>query len=206
VTPDAKSVLATTMAGSPRGLTLLPVGAGQPRPLDLHGVGYRGLAGQYIQFSSDGRRFAFVGGKDGEERAVWVLDLNDGVPRKVSPSGSTGAIISPDGTKVVVGDPVRGMYVVSTAGNVPVPGAPRQDVPLAWMSDGSAVLSWDQTLPPRIFKTDLVGGRRELFRELRPVDPIGTVYAWLFVSPDGRYCLQRCRRMRSAVVLVTLPG
>jgi hypothetical protein len=206
VTPDAKSVLATTMAGSPRGLTLLPVGPGQPRPLDLDGVSYRGLAGQPVQFSRDGRRFAFVGGKEGEERAAWVLDLADGVPRKASPEGATGAIISPDGTKVVVGDPVRGMYVVSSAGNAPVPGAPRQDVPLGWMADGSAVLSWDKTLPPRIFKTDLLGGRRELFRELRPVDPIGTVYAWLFVSPDGRYYLQRCRRMRSSVVLMTLHG
>src|SRR5262249_49270616 len=42
VTPDGKSVLATTMSASARGLTLLPVGPGPPRALDLHGVLYRG--------------------------------------------------------------------------------------------------------------------------------------------------------------------
>ncbi|HEX4826229.1 MAG TPA: protein kinase [Candidatus Polarisedimenticolaceae bacterium] len=206
MTPDAKWVLATTTLKETRGLTLLPVGAGQPRPLDLHGVLYSGLAGHYLQFSSDGRRFAFVGSKGTEGRAAYVFDLGDGVPRKVSREGATGAVISIDGTKVAVADPVRGMYVVSSAGQVPVAGVPKEEVPLGWTADSAAVLSWDQTLPPRIMKTDLATGKRELFRELRPVDPVGTAYGWLLISPDGKYYLQRCRRMRSAVVLVTPHG
>jgi Tol biopolymer transport system component len=206
MTPDGKSVLVTTISGSARGLTLLPVGAGQARPLDLHGVTFEGLAGQPVQFASDGKRFAFVGAKPGEGKSVWVVDSSDGIPRKVSPEGATGAMISPDGTKVVVSDAVRGMYVISAAGRAQVPAAPKDDVPLAWTADGTCVLSWDKTTPPRIFKTDLASGRRELFRELQTVDAAGTVYARLVVSPYGRYYLQRCRRMRSAVVLVTLHG
>ena len=206
MTPDARFVLATSVSSATRGLSLLPVGPGQPRPLDLHGVNFQGNPSLPVKLSGDGRRFAFVGAKAGEGSAAWVLDLADGIPRKVSPEGAIGAIISPDGTKVVVADTTRGMYVASSEGNVPVPGAPKSDVPLAWMTDSSAVLSWDRTLPPRIFKTDLAAGRRELFRELRPVDPTGIVYAWLVVSPGGRYYLQRCRRMRSAVVLMTLHG
>jgi Tol biopolymer transport system component len=206
VTPDGKQVLFTTMSAAQGSLTLLPVGAGAPRPLDLHGVAFQRTPGRPLQFSSDGRRFAFIGAKSGEGNAAWVLDLVDGTPRKVSLSGASEVLMSPDGTKVVVGDPVRGMYVVSDAGNVPVRSAPKGDVPLAWMSDGGAVLSWDKTLPPRIFKTDLASGRRELFRELTPVDPAGTVYVWLLMSPDGRYYLQRCRRIRTSVVLVTLHG
>ncbi len=185
---------------------MIPVGPGQPRPIDLAGVGFEGEAPMPVQTSTDGRRFAFVGAKPGQGRAVWVVDLDGGAPRKVSPEGAMGAVISPDGSKVVVADRSRGMYVISTAGGVPVPGAPKNDIPVAWMTDGSAILSWDRTLPPRIFRTDLGSGRRELFRELRPVDPAGTVYPWLVVSPDGRYYLQRYRRMRSAVVLMTLHG
>jgi hypothetical protein len=153
LTPDGKSALTTNVSGAERGLSLLPVGAGQPRVLDLRGVSYRGLAGQYVRFSSDGRRFAFVGGTEGEGRAAWVLDLEAGVPRKVSFDGATGAVISPDGSKVAVSDPLRGMYVASSAGNVPVPGAPKDEIPVAWMADSASVLSWDKTLPPTAAST-----------------------------------------------------
>ncbi len=211
LTPDGKFVLATSIASEKRGLTMMPVGAGQPRELDLHGVVFQGHSASSVHFSADGRRFAFLGAKPGEKRAAWVFDLEDGVPRKVSPEGANAAVISPDGARVVVTDSTRGMYVVAASGSadpvpVPVPGAPKEEVPLVWMRDGSAVLSWDRTLPPRIFKTDLASGRRELFRELTPADPAGTIYEWLVLSPDGRHYLQRSRRMRTAVVLVTLHG
>jgi len=206
LTPDGKFLLASSVSAKKRGLTLYPVGPGQPRALDLDGVTFQGTGARPIQFSSDGRRFAFPGAKEGERTAAWVFDLAGGAPRKVSPEGIAAAIISPDGEKVFVADTVRGASVVSSAGAVPVPGMPKRDMPLAWMTDGSAVLSWDSTLPPRIFKTDLGSGRRELFRELRSVEPAGAAYAWLMVSPDGRYYLQRSRRIRGSVVLITLHG
>jgi hypothetical protein len=205
MTPDAKFVLATTLSGTVGGFTMLPVGPGQPRPLDLHGVSLV-PSDSMIRFSSDGRRFAFIGAKPGEGRAAWVLDLGDGVPRKVSPEGASAAIISPDGTKVLVADRTRGLYVVSSAGNVPIPGAPKNDFPLAWMTDGSAVLSWDRTLPPRIFKTELATGRRTLFREVQSADPAGMLYGSLLLTPDDRFYLQRYRRVRSSLTLVSLHG
>jgi hypothetical protein len=206
MTPDAKYVLAASVSGANRGLTLLPVGPGQPKRLDLGGVEFRDNSSRSVQFSSDGQRAAIVGGTPGEGRAAWVIDLAGGPPRRVSDEGATGAVISPDGTKVAVSDKTRGLYVVSAAGTMPLHDAPKTDVPLAWTSDGAAVLSWDTTLPPRIFKTDVVTGRRELFRELRPIDMTGAAYAWLKLSPDGRYYMQRLRRMRSAVVMITLHG
>ena len=47
-------------------------------------------------------------------------------------------------------------------------------------------------------------GRRELVRELVSADPAGIVYGWLVMSPDGRFYLQRFRRMLTTVVFVTL--
>jgi serine/threonine protein kinase len=206
MTPDAKYVLATSVSGARRGLTVLPVGPGRSKPLDFGGVEFRGNSSRPVQFSSDGRLVAVLAGKPGEGRAAWVIDLAGGPPRKVSQDGATGAIISPDGTKVAVADNTRGLYVVSAAGTTALQAAPKNEVPLAWTADGAAVLSWDTTLPPRIFKTDVVTGRRELFRELRPVDTTGAAYSWLKLSPDGRYYMQRLRRMRSAVVMITLHG
>jgi Tol biopolymer transport system component len=147
---------------------------------------------------------AFIGAKGDGGRAAYVMELDGGVPRAVSPEGASSVIISPDGSKVVVGDPTRGMYVVSSAGKASVSGAPKRDVPLAWADAGRSVLSWDGTLPPRIYRTALDTGHREFVRELVSPDPAGIMYGWLTLSPDGRYYLQRYRRLLSTVYLVTL--
>jgi len=203
-TPDGKYVLTTTVSGDPKPLTLLPVGAGKPRVLDLGGVAARVTAGQHASFSTDGSRMAFVGAKPGAARMAWVMDLaGDTPPRAVSPEGANSAMISPDGTKVAVGDAKRGIYVVSDAGQQDL-GAPKSDTPLGWSADGCCVYSWDGTLPPRIFSTDVKSGQRTFVRELVSSDPAGLTYGWLTFSPDGRFYLQRVRRIFSTVVLVTM--
>jgi Tol biopolymer transport system component len=204
MTPDAKFVFTSSLADNLASLTMRPVGAGQPRALDLGGVTPKIPPGQRLTCSSDGRRVAFIGAKRDGGRAAYILELDGGVPRAVSPEGANSVCISPDGSKVVVGDAKRGMYVVSKSGRLPVSGAPNNDVPLAWTDDGRGVLSWDGTLPPRIYRNALDSGHRELVRELVSPDPAGIIYGWLTLSPDGRYYLQRYRRVLSSVYLVTL--
>ena len=204
MTPDAKFVFTTSLTQNLAPLTMRPVGAGQPRELDLGGVVANIAPGQHLSCSSDGRRVAFTGTKPGAGRAAYVMELDGGVPHAVSSEGATSAVISPDGSKVVVGDPKLGPYVVSAAGRVPVPGASKNDMPLAWSSDGCCILSSDGTLPLRIYRTALSGGHRELVRELVSPDPAGIIYGWLTLSPDGRFYLQRYRRVLSDVYLVTL--
>jgi Tol biopolymer transport system component len=204
MSPDGKFVVTTSVARAGSALSLHPVGPGQPRPLDLGGVIASITPGQHVSFASDGRRMAFVGAKPNSGRTAWVMDVDGGAPRAVSPEGATSAIISPDGSKVAVGDAQRGMYVTSGAGNLLDLRAPKNDAPLAWSADGCCVLSWDGTLPPRIFSTSLDGGRRTLVREPVSSDPAGLTYGWLTLSPDGRYYLQRVRRVFSAIMLVDL--
>ena len=202
-TPDGKYVLTTSVAGSPASLTMLPVGAGKPRVLDLGGASVRVSGGQQVSFSADGARMSFVGAKPGEGRRGWVMDVSGGTAHSVSTEGANSAMISPDGSKVAVGDAKRGMYVVSDAGQKDL-GAPKTDTPLGWSADGCCVFSWDGTLPPRIFSTEVNSGRRTFVRELVSSDSAGLTYGWLTLSPDGRFYLQRVRRIFSTVVLVAL--
>jgi eukaryotic-like serine/threonine-protein kinase len=206
MTPDGKFVFTAHLTGKGSSFTRFPVGPGQPKTIELGDLTTEaGAAQRRITFSSDGRRAAFIASKPGAGRAVWMMDGDGGTPRCVSPEGAYSAVISPDGSKVAVGDPKRGLYVVSDAGGpVPVAGAPKEDVPLAWSADGRAVLSWDRTLPPRIYSTALDGGHREVVRELFPADPAGNLYGWLTLSPDGRYYMLRTRRVLTTVYLVTL--
>ncbi len=206
ITPDGKFVFTTNLTGNRSSLTVRPVGAGQPRTIDLGGLILEITARQRMSCTSDGRRVAFVLTKPGAGRAVYVMDLDGGHPHAVSPEGATAGIISPDGSKVVISDPKRGFYVVPAAGGDPVPieGVPKDEVPLAWSADGRAILTGDRTLPTRIYRTELAGGHRALVRELVSADPAGIVYGWLTLSPDGRFYLQRYRRMLTTVEFVTL--
>jgi hypothetical protein len=205
ITPDGKFVFTTNLTGNRSTLTIRPVGPGQPKTIDLGDLTLDVSGNRKVSCSSDARKVAFIGTKPGSGHAAYVLELADGVPRKVSREFASAAIISPDGTKVLVGDALRGPYVVSAAGSVPVPGLPKTDAPLAWSADGGSILSWDGIVPPRIYRTELAGGRRELIREVVPADPAGIVYGWLTLSPDGRFYLQRYRRMLTTVEYVTVP-
>jgi hypothetical protein len=206
LTPDGRFAFTTNLTGSHSTLTVRPIGPGQSRTIDLGGLMLEITARQRVTSSADGRRIAFVLAKPGAGSAMYVMELAGGPPRIVSPEGAVGGIISPDGSRVVVNDPKRGFYVVPAAGGEPVPieGIPKNDIPLAWSADGRSILSGDRTLPPRIYRTEIVGGRRELVRELVSADPAGIVYGWLVLSPDGRFYLQRFRRMLTTVEFVTL--
>ena len=203
LTPDGKYIVHTSISHPGTDLSLHPVGPGQPRAFDLGGVVAAIKSGQHTSFSSDGRRMAFIGAKPGSGRAAWVLDLAGGVPRAMSPEGATAAILSPDGSKVAAGDATRGMYVAGDPDHVIDLHAPKNDEPLAWSADGCCVFSWDGTLPPRIFSTEINGGRRTFVRELVSSDAAGLTYGWLTLSPDGRFYLQRVRRVFSTVMFVT---
>ena len=205
MTPDGKFVITSVLTGDRTKLTMRPVGPGRPRPLDLAGVSLEVGLGNRITCSDDGRRIAFLGDRQGMSKVVWVLDLEGGAPRAVSPQGAAAAVLSPDGSAVVVGDRKRGPYVVSAVGGEPraVPGAEKDEVPLAWSSDGRSVLVWNETLPARIYRVALDGGRRELARELKSPDSAGILYGWLTLTTDGRFYLHRYRRALSSVNVVT---
>jgi hypothetical protein len=207
MTPDGKYVFTTSMRGA-NSLIRRPIGPGGEQVVTLGGVTLRVTAlSQMLSFSEDARRVAFAGARQGTAWRAWVMELDGSAPRAVSPEGAVGVLLSPDGRRVAVSDTSRGPYVVPAAGGepVPVPGAKPDDMLLAW-SSGHTLLTWDSTLPPRIYRTDLDSGARELVRELTPADPAGLLYALLTFSPDGRFYLQRSRRVLSTVDVVTLPA
>jgi hypothetical protein len=105
----------------PAELEVVPVGAGQPRPLAPGGLDARLDAGWF----PDGRRVVFTGVGDGNTtRRIYVQEL-DGEPRPLSPPGwivPSSRAVSPDGAFVVGrrwGQP--GLFLWPVAGGEPRP-------------------------------------------------------------------------------------
>jgi Tol biopolymer transport system component/DNA-binding winged helix-turn-helix (wHTH) protein len=106
--------------------------------------------------SADGRRLAFVSSRTNRQE-VWTRDLHTGSERQVTFSGSDGATLSPDGSRVLVASTDNGrrrVDIVAPAANTRADLCVDCDAPQDWAPDGSRVLV-EAGRPTGLFLIDL---------------------------------------------------
>jgi hypothetical protein len=164
-------------------------------------------------FFPDSRRIWFVAEDHNGDRRAWVQDLAGGKPRAVTPSGVGGLMLSGDG-RFLCGRAVDGdwhLYSTETTETHKVVGLLPGEEPIQWTADGKLlyVRGGDELSPgeaaviTRVHRLDPRTGRRELWKEIRPVNPsagggIGTI----FFSGDGKACVYTHHRYSSELFLV----
>jgi len=125
-----------------------------------------------------------------KERAVWVMSGDGGSPRSLGP-GTSGGLISPDGTRILVTrlTPGEGGLVRPVAEVIPAAGGtavssfpfPALAVNPAWSPDGDSLTYIDQNDPTwNLYRLRLSGGKPE--RVTHFTDGRCTAFDW---SPDG---------------------
>jgi Tol biopolymer transport system component len=200
LSPDGKWVLATR-GGAPPQHVLLPVGAGEPRVLPRGNVEID--AHTWYRFFADGRRILFMAAERGRPRRCYVQDIEDGLPKPVTPEGKVGCIVpSPDGKFVITRD--AEMYPLEGGAPRPVPGLSRTERLLQWSADGKAIYVRNpDELPAKVYRIDLTTGRRQLWKELAPSDPAGVdEIPYISITTDGRSYLYSYTRVLSDLYLV----
>ena len=60
-------------------------------------------------------------------------------PRPVTPEGTIGHAVSPDGRYVLTGVPEPELYPIEGGGPLPIPGLFPEDTPIRWNEDGSSI-------------------------------------------------------------------
>ncbi len=162
LSPDGKWALAIVRS-VPSALVLLPTGPGPARTLPNNGIEQDSA----IWFP-DGRRVLVTGTEAGHALRTYVEELDTGTAQPITPEGSLGRAVSPDGTRVVAQDKAGQAVIYPMDGGkpTPVPGLDRHDRILSWASDGGAffVTRVGET-PARIYRFDLATGRRASWRE-----------------------------------------
>ncbi|HTW58363.1 MAG TPA: WD40 repeat domain-containing serine/threonine protein kinase [Terriglobales bacterium] len=170
---DGKWVLAMSSAER-RGLIELPTGPGEERSIPTGDVRVH-----QAYFFPDGKRVLLMGNvPGGHGLRLWVMDINGGNPRAISPEGTrvgSRTCISPDGKFVAAHDPEDkiSLYPVDGGNPVPVPNVQPGDLPLQWTPDGKSLLVGVSEIPAPVFTIDLATGRRKLFKTVTPTDPTG---------------------------------
>ena len=155
--PDGKWLLAFVSTTPPK-LVLYPTRIGAERRIAIDRFESIGSADWF----PDGRSILFCGNRVGEASRCWVQPLEGGTARAVTPAGTGGGFISPDGEEVVAFTPSLGYrrYPLAGGSGREIPGLSSNDQVVRWSPDGRALVVGSAT-SRTLDRVDLATGRRE---------------------------------------------
>jgi Tol biopolymer transport system component len=191
LSPDGKWALTIRRIRSPSQVisqvTLLPIGVGESKVLTDDRINW-----QRAMWFPDGRRILMNGNEHGQGVRGYILELEGGKPRPITPEGITGSLISPDGQWLITSDALQNLSLFPLAGREPhpVPGQVNGDQPVEWSADGRSIYvrqdkQYLNTM--RIYRLELSTGHRELLKEYIPADPVRIAqFLPLVLTPDGK--------------------
>jgi hypothetical protein len=175
LSPDGKWAI-SIIAGRPGQVSLVPIGAGQPRTIATPGL--EQIHSGSAHFLADGRHITINASEPGHGARCYLLDVNGGKPEAITPEGTTGCLVSPDGRYVVRANDSAGLAVdpVPTGQPHPIPNLEAGFTPVQWSEDDSAVYGYRTgQVPTKLYKVHLATGEKTLVQELQPEATTGVV-------------------------------
>ncbi len=183
LSPDSRWALAIRYTPQQQ-LMMIPTGSGDTLSLA------RGQVDTYqtANFLPDGRRVVFVGAEHGRRQRTWVQEPPGGQPRAVTPEGSTGVTVSPDGRWLAAVAQDLTLMLFPLEG-----GEPRQAGKLAerekisqWSADGRTLFTHRPGTRLDVFSIDVQSGERRLWKTFEVPDPAGAYISTFVVTRDAR--------------------
>jgi serine/threonine protein kinase/dipeptidyl aminopeptidase/acylaminoacyl peptidase len=199
LSPDGQSVLASV--GSPAKLVLLPTGVGEPTQLTDDKTDHFGFA-----WLPDSKSIVYSFAEAGHAPRTYLLDIDGGAPRALTPEGTSGGLISPDGKFLLAIDGKRERWLYPIAGGEPqkinVVPAPNERI-MGFFDGGKSLLLRTRTIPVQVTRVDIATGRREPWKEIVPADPAGVQsIPSLRFSADGKAYAYSTGRILSDLYVV----
>jgi Tol biopolymer transport system component len=180
--PDGRWVLAFVPSTPPR-IVLYPTGAGAERRIDVGPFQSIGSADWF----PDGKSILVCGNHAGQASRCYVQSLTGGPGRAVTPPGTGGGLVSPDGQEVVAFGQSIGhrRYPVSGGSARDIPGLSSNDQVVRWSSDGRALLV-GRTTSHIVNRFDLATGQMEPLITLAIDRPRRVRMAFITLADDPR--------------------
>ena len=183
LSPDGQWVLSAV--GSNAKLVLLPTGVGEPRQLTDDKTEHFNFA-----WMPDSKSIVYSAAESGHAPRTYLLDIQGGAPRAITPEGTNGGLITPDGKYLLAVDGKRQRWLYPIAGGEPnrlnIVPEPNERV-MGFSADGKSLLLRTRTIPVEVSRVDIATGRRESWKEIAPADPAGVQsIPTLKFSADGK--------------------
>jgi WD40 repeat protein len=199
LSPDGSWAIGTSADGK---LVLMPTGVGSLRVLPSDGIAsYHG-----VRWFPDGRHILITGAEDKGNFRAFVQDVNGGAAKPITPAGTWGLSVSPDGqTIAAIGKP-PGISLWSLAGKLlgTVKNSAPEDRPIAWTGDGKALWLFRRgEVPAHVYQLDIATGQKKLWKTLVPPDTAGVYSVIEFqITPSGHSYFYSYTRLSSQLFLV----
>jgi dipeptidyl aminopeptidase/acylaminoacyl peptidase len=204
LSPDGKWAISIS-TGQPQRVTLLPIGPGQPRAVDVSGLEH--VQSGWARFLSDGQRLIANGNEPGHATRCYVLNVAGGKPTATTPDGIMCGPPSPDSRFVVGIAPNSAAQIYPLGGGAPrtIPSLDSRFLPVQWSGDGSVLYGYNVgELPSRVYKLAINSGKQTVVQELRPGVPAGVVnVAPVQVSLDGTRFAYSYNQTMSVLYLIS---
>jgi eukaryotic-like serine/threonine-protein kinase len=202
LSPDGKWALVLRQNASPPDFVLLPTGVGQQRALPTGKI-----IPSFGVFLPDSKGLLFSGHEDGHASRIYLVNLEGGQPRALSPEGFAMRqhALSPDGKRIAARTS-DGITLLPLDGGEPqlVRGSQPGDLALRWAKDGQTLLvgTRGETSCP-VSRLDLKTGVRTPWKAFSPIDIAGVVAASCpLISADEQHYVFGYTRNLSDLFLV----
>jgi Tol biopolymer transport system component len=169
LSPDGKWVV--SIVGSPGKLLLLPTGVGDSRQLTDDKTDHNVAA-----WLPDSKTIVFTATEPGHAPRTYLLDIQGETPRALTPEGTAGTLVTPDGKQIIASDVKHQIWLYPIAAGDPqrlnvTLGS--EDFMAGLSPDGKSLLVVMPGIPAKIERVDLATGRRVPWKELAPADLAG---------------------------------
>lgn len=203
LSPDGKWAF-SVFPGHPQKVTLLPVGAGQSRTIEIGGLEIQNGPARFLP---DGKAITVNANEPGHGVRCYLLDLNGGKPRPLTPEGIRGGLVSPDGRYILRADAAAEVAIFPLDGGSPlvIPGLEEGFVPVQWSEDSASIYGYHPGgVPTKVYKVNVMTGNKSVVQELlrEPIPGVVTVSP-LVATRDGSRFAYSYYQMWSALYVVS---
>ncbi len=131
-----------------------------------------------MRWTPDGKALVFTASEPNHAPRTYWMNLDEGKPRPITPEGTAGTLVSPDGKYVLALDAQNKRWLYPLAGGDPQPvSAALKDTEtvVSWEPDGQSVLVGERGFPFKVSRVYLNSTRRDEVRTVSPSDAAGIV-------------------------------
>jgi eukaryotic-like serine/threonine-protein kinase len=162
ISPDDKWVI--TRPAKEGALFVVPTGAGETRQLTHDNISY-----DSVRYLPDGKQLLASGIEAGHGARDYLIDLNNGNAKPITPEGIAGTELSPDARKAAVLGPDGkwGIWPLDGGAVRPIPQLDSKYAVTGWTPDGASVYVVSNHLrekTAKVYRVDPGTGKMELWK------------------------------------------
>ncbi len=198
LSPDGKWVACIHHEAGSSSLMLLPTGPGESRFPKIEGMHFDG-----VEWFPDNKHILFTGNETGHATRTWMYDLETNQSTPLTPEGTRGTKVSPDGKWFVTVDPHKLLLSPVGGGDSKSVTDLQGESVVRWSGDGRYLfLQQREPASIKISRLDITTHRKEPWLVVKVPEPGAQFLGPVALSADGKSCATTFQRDLANLFLV----